>query len=409
METDVVSNYWNVYHPGGVRGPEAEPYLEQKIAALIQELPVLGELFDIHWKIGEGTFSSVYLATLKESRSSGESKKFAVKHLIPTYPPARVERELQCLRNIGGADNVVGIEFCVRSGASVAFVMPYIRHTKFSDYFCNMGTVELKHYMKALLTALRKVHMFNILHRDVKPSNFLYDRRNRRYLLVDFGLAQEYKEEKKVEMNKPQPMDNYCVKRKRTDENKRELLEETQKSETESRCYCFGKPRVCSLCLTRPSQIASRAGTPGYRAPEVLFKCPHQTPAIDIWAAGVIMLCILSASQPFFRSPDDCTALAEITALFGTDKMIACARKLGKKLLCSEQVPGADIVSLCQKLRARVDRFPNRKYRINSPKTVLEENYPPEAFDLLLKLLEVDYKTRITADDALQHPFLRGL
>ena len=43
-----------------------------------------------------------------------------------------------------------------------------------------MGPEELKDYMKALLIALRQVHKYNIIHRDVKPSNFLYDRRSRR-------------------------------------------------------------------------------------------------------------------------------------------------------------------------------------------------------------------------------------
>lgn len=83
------------------------------------------------------------------------------------------------------------------------------------------------------------------------------------------------------------------------------------------------------MCISRPEQTAPRAGTPGFRAPEVLLKYPSQTPAIDIWASGVIMLCILSGTQPFFHSPDDCTALAEITTIFGSNKMQQCARKLG--------------------------------------------------------------------------------
>ncbi|KOB53711.1 Lethal (1), partial [Operophtera brumata] len=53
-----------------------------------------------------------------------------------------------------------------------------------------MDAAEVRRYMRALLTALRHVHSFGVIHRDVKPSNFLYDRENRRYLLVDFGLAQ---------------------------------------------------------------------------------------------------------------------------------------------------------------------------------------------------------------------------
>lgn len=47
-----------------------------------------------------------------------------------------------------------------------------------------MDAVELQRYMRALLTALRHVHSFGVIHRDVKPSNFLYDRENQRYLHV---------------------------------------------------------------------------------------------------------------------------------------------------------------------------------------------------------------------------------
>lgn len=39
-------------------------------------------------------------------------------------------------------------------------------------------------------------------------------------------------------------------------------------------------------------------------------------------------------------------------------------------------------------------------------KSPTPENYPPEAYDLLGKLLDIDYTTRITADQALEHPFL---
>ncbi|KAF7987509.1 hypothetical protein HCN44_003271 [Aphidius gifuensis] len=374
---------------------EEETYQEAAIEKMLDNLPVLRQLFNVHFKIGEGTFSNVYLATMKSSK---ESKKFAIKHLIPTYPENRIARELQCLQEIGGADNVVGIEFCVRNEGSVAFVMPYMRHTKFTDYFYNMDNLELKNYMRALMIALRKVHLFNVLHRDVKPSNFLYDRRNRKYLLVDFGLAQNCNDTKAL-VTKQQVDDHR--QRKKTDENNRKLSTESlNKSENLNTCNCFGKPSVCSICTVKPSQVASRAGTPGYRAPEVLFKYIHQTSAIDIWASGIIMLCIMSATLPFFRCPDDCTALAEITTVFGTTKMTQCARKLGKKFITSETLPGIDLKTLCQKLRSRSKSPQNDK-------TPLEENYSTEAYDLLTRLLDVDFKTRITADEALNHPFLK--
>lgn len=74
---------------------------------------------------------------------------------------------------------------------------------------------------------------------------------------------------------------------------------------------------------------APRAGTPGYRSPEVLLKYPHQTTAVDVWSAGVIMVSILSGSYPFFRGPDDVTALMEMVTIFGIEDIKNTATKLG--------------------------------------------------------------------------------
>ena len=46
-----------------------------------------------------GTFSSVFLAKLKHYHDVDEL--FALKHIIPTSHPSRIEGELQCLQEIG--------------------------------------------------------------------------------------------------------------------------------------------------------------------------------------------------------------------------------------------------------------------------------------------------------------------
>ncbi|KAG8233008.1 hypothetical protein J437_LFUL013797 [Ladona fulva] len=149
-----------------------------QISHLMNCIPSLNENFTIHQKIGEGTFSSVFLATIK---GDGDIKKqFAVKHLVPTCHPNRIEKELRCLMDIGGQDNVVGVDLCLRNGLNVAFVMPFLPHQRFSDYLTLMDVDEIRLYMKNLLVALKRVHSFGVIHRDVKPSNFLYDRVGKR-------------------------------------------------------------------------------------------------------------------------------------------------------------------------------------------------------------------------------------
>ena len=75
----------------------------------------------------------------------------------------------------------------------------------------------------------------------------------------------------------------------------------------------------------RPQIKTNRAGTRGFRAPEVLLKCPDQTVAIDIWSVGVILLSILTHKFPVFNSNDDTEALMEIAAVFGRNQMERCA------------------------------------------------------------------------------------
>lgn len=53
-----------------------------------------------------------------------------------------------------------------------------------------MTLLDLKHYISELLIGLKYVHEKGIIHRDVKPGNFLYNKTTKTGYLGDFGLAQ---------------------------------------------------------------------------------------------------------------------------------------------------------------------------------------------------------------------------
>uniref|UniRef100_A0A493T7Y3 Protein kinase domain-containing protein n=1 Tax=Anas platyrhynchos platyrhynchos TaxID=8840 RepID=A0A493T7Y3_ANAPP len=73
--------------------------IKKDIEKLYEAVPQLVNVFKIKEKIGEGTFSSVYLATAK--LQAGCEEKMALKHLIPTSHPLRIAAELQCLTVAG--------------------------------------------------------------------------------------------------------------------------------------------------------------------------------------------------------------------------------------------------------------------------------------------------------------------
>lgn len=56
---------------------------------------------------------------------------------------------------------------------------------------------------------------------------------------------------------------------------------------------------------------------------------PFVSPAVDVWAAGVILLCLLSGKYPFFRAHDDQTSLAQIITLMGSRECSAAAKSYG--------------------------------------------------------------------------------
>jgi cell division control protein 7 len=47
----------------------------------------------------------------------------------------------------------------------------------------------IKAYFRCMFRALRDIHARGIIHRDVKPANFLFDPRRGIGTLCDFGLA----------------------------------------------------------------------------------------------------------------------------------------------------------------------------------------------------------------------------
>ncbi|XP_076601160.1 cell division cycle 7-related protein kinase [Chaetodon auriga] len=579
--------------------------VETDIEFLYKAVPQLAKVFRIIDKIGEGTFSSVYLG--EAQMQDGKREMFALKHLIPTSHPARIAAELQCLTVAGGRENVMGVTYCFRKEDHVVIVMPYMEHQAIVDIIGSLSFEEVRLYIYHLLKALRHIHQFGIIHRDIKPNNFLYNRSSKMYALVDFGLAQGTADTQiellKVVRQRPsqkgggstgkqdttqrskappklppkattasmsQPLPprqsttvppssssspttttsssaprralvkkarsvttttvttstsrtkhtkdlpglrkvsrpvfgernlNSCTPAPSTTKQavmKMELVKPSKTEDPASRryssasrgplpvrtqsnsqkaqrsvhqgltCNCYLTERVCNICMSRKQQVAPRAGTPGFRAPEVLTKCPNQGTAIDVWSAGVILLSLLSGRYPFFKASDDLIALTQIMTIRGSRETIQAAKAFGKAVVCSRELPRQNLRTLCETLRgqrpspddevtplpeANKDSTASRRHKIQddtptrrpaegtfeqhkdgagetlrehsgstettkqsseTDRKVAEDErgwdrVPDEAYDLLDRLLDLNPATRITAAQALQHPLFTDL
>ncbi|XP_033993213.1 cell division cycle 7-related protein kinase isoform X1 [Trematomus bernacchii] len=593
-----------IKHDGGRRRSKVARDVDIEIENLYKAIPQLAKVFRITDKIGEGTFSSVFLG--EAQMHDGRRAMFALKHLIPTSHPTRIAAELQCLTVAGGKESVIGATYCFRKEDHVVIVMPYMEHQAIVDIIGSLTFEEVRLYIYHLMKALRHVHQFGIIHRDIKPNNFLYNRKSKTYALVDFGLAQGTADTQ-IELLKvvrqrtalkgggsmgkqdttqrskapprpppkttttttattslpPRPSTTLphssssssttsssatrkalvkkarCVSTtvptsaSRTNHTKdlsglrkqprpvfgernlnsctpaaattkpaaikaESLIQLVKSSKTEDpanrrysaagrgplpvrtqsggqkpqravqqglTCSCYQSDRVCNICMSRKPQVAPRAGTPGFRAPEVLTKCPNQGTAIDVWSAGVILLSLLSGRYPFFKASDDLIALTQIMTIRGSRETIQAAKAFGKAVACSRELPRQDLRTLCETLRGRrpspdevtplpeanrdststrlhniqdatpthrpaeqhkdgagekpsslPSALPNQQELRNSEtdcKVELDERgwdrVPDKAYHLLDRLLDLNPGTRITAAQALQHPLFKDL
>jgi cell division control protein 7 len=249
-----------------------------------------------------------------------------------------------------------------------------------------MTVSDIAIYLRSLFTALKSVHKHHILHRDIKPTNFLYDPATQHGVLVDFGLA-----EREGSDSKP----CLCHEARETRKHRQRNSAWAQQAEAS------GNPNNTQPGYpksdTRPSRRANRAGTRGFRAPEVLFKCTEQTTAIDIWSVGVILLTILSKRFPFFNSADDVEAMIEIATIFGVRRMKAAGLMHGS--VFETTIPtignqGFTMEKIILWSTCRTDDKP------------LDDG-ERMAVQFLERCMDLDPTRRITAAEALDHPFLK--
>ncbi|XBH74300.1 hypothetical protein VPH35_101279 [Triticum aestivum] len=122
-----------------------------------------------------------------------------------------------------------------------------------------------------------------------------------------------------------------------------------------------------------------------YRAPELIFGATEYTTAIDIWSAGCVLAELLTG-QPLFPGESGVDQLVEIIKILGT--------------------PTREEIK-CMNPNYTEFKFPQIK--AHPWHKVFHRRMPPEAVDLVSRLLQYSPHLRSSALDALIHPFFDEL
>ncbi|EPY54033.1 CDC7 protein kinase Hsk1 [Schizosaccharomyces cryophilus OY26] len=384
----------------------------EEMEEIISTFDGLENQYNLVEKIGEGTFSSVYKAEdLKyydyindwdidskartkqpESETSNdrteigtmkrEAKYVAIKKIYATSSPMRILNELEILYLLRGMDTIAPLITALRNEDQVLLVLPYYQHTDFRQFYSTFSYKDISVYFRCLFEALAACESLQIMHRDIKPSNFLFNVERKHGVLVDFGLAER--------CSRPLPNSCPCASR-----DSAEVARESYKDYEPALGYVKND--------TRPSKRANRAGTRGFRAPEVLLKCPAQNTIIDVWSAGVILLSFLTKRFPMFNSKDDVDALMEIACIFGKNEMRQVAALHG----CTFETNVNTLTEKRVNFRKLILWASCGSASIYKEKLMHKPSFEESlCLDFLERCLELDCNKRITACEAMAHDFM---
>ncbi|KAG9472926.1 hypothetical protein GDO78_016089 [Eleutherodactylus coqui] len=154
--------------------------------------------------------------------------------------------------------------------------------------------------------------------------------------------------------------------------------------------------KLCDFGLARSLyQIQEDSGNPAlteyvatrwYRAPEILLGSHRYTKGVDMWSVGCILAEML-LGKPLFPGTSTINQIERIMSVIPAPTQ--------EDILAIKSEYGASVIS---RMNAR-------------PKTPLLEllppSCPPDAIDLLSRLLVFNPDKRLTAEEALEHPYVR--
>lgn len=364
-----------------------EPIDDEDGHYIIHENSRLGERYSLISLLGQGTFGKVVKALDVRSR-----REMAVKIIraVPKYRDAS-RIELRVLQTLRAADDqnrnrCIQLVDCFDWRGHICIVTPLLGLSVF-DFLKQGGFVpfpgsHIQAFARQLLGSIAFLHDLNLIHTDLKPENILLI--NHAYQTFTYNR------------NIP----SSSVLNSRSAKFRRVLLS------PHINLIDFGSATFDD------EYHSSVVSTRHYRAPEIILGIGWSHP-IDLWSLGCILVECWTGDA-LFQTHDCCEHLAMMEAVTGQPidrSMIREVNRINKR---------GDRNSAARFFKNGHLAYPlpdtprqSRKY-VRGMKR-LEEIIPPtnnfnkSFLDLLRKIFVYDPKKRITAREALKHPWFNEL
>ncbi|KAJ2702286.1 cyclin-dependent kinase 5 [Coemansia sp. IMI 209128] len=315
-------------------------------------------------KLGEGTYGIVYKAQNRETNEVVALKRIRLDNEEEGVPCTAI-REISLLKELKHP-NIVGLFDVLHTEKKLTLVFEFMDSDlkKFADaYGGDLDPLTVKHLLYQLLCGIAYCHRNRVLHRDLKPQNLLINKRGD-LKLGDFGLAR-----------------------------------------------AFGIP---------VRSYSHEVVTLWYRAPDVLMGSRQYDTSIDIWSIGCIFA-EMSTGRPLFAGNSIDDQVLQIFKIMGTpiDTLASAQAPLQQQQQHLHQPMAGFAVAngshddYMRRAWPGCTQLPEWKSNVPIYSSVPLEPLLPKlsakGIDLLRRLLEYAPEKRISAEQALLHPYFDEL
>ncbi|KAF8981474.1 Dual specificity protein kinase clk3 [Entomortierella lignicola] len=318
--------------------------------------------------LGQGTFGKVVECF---DRETGKHCAIKIIRAIQKYRDAsKIEaRVLETLKrnDPGNTFKCLHLKRCFEYRNHVCMVFELLGQSIYDwlkdNSFCPFPPNQIQHFARQLFSSVSFLHSLRLIHTDLKPENIL---------LANGDYRQTtYK-------SKP----------------RRVLLD------PEIRLIDFGS---ATFQNEHHSTVVS---TRHYRAPEIILGLGWSYPC-DIWSIGCILVEFLTG-EALFQTHDNLEHLAMMQAVLGPipEKLIRASHKSSQKYFVHGKLDYPNYETKRNSRKYVKALRPLRDYVIPADSNNKHSNdFAVEFLDLLTRLLAYDPAERITAAQALKHPY----